>query len=72
MPWEHSEWHNKNEEVVVKHVENYRDAQTGVRCFSNPCKSLIQIDSQNQDIKGLPWEHSAWHEKNEDIVVHHV
>ena len=58
--------------MVVKHVENYSDAQKGVRCFSKPCSSFVQVDNQNLDIKGLPWEHTEWHDKNEEIVVKHV
>ena len=41
LPWEHTAWHDKNEEVVVKHVDDYKDAQKGVRCFSKPCSSFV-------------------------------
>ena len=41
LPWEHTEWHDKNEEIVVKHVQNYQDVRLKNKCFSGKCKSFV-------------------------------
>ena len=46
LPWEHTEWHDKNEEIVVKHVQNYQDVRLKNKCFSGKCKSFVQLESE--------------------------
>lgn len=38
LRWEHNGWFNENDEELEKHVDRYKDARTGMQCFSKRCK----------------------------------